>query len=167
VDLTCGRKSCCDSDLTIEELALVDQSVTIENSEDSFEMAALYYVCGYISFKEGVLVERESTVSYPEAEFFDLVDRGKLSRPQISFVHFAHSCFHIFENVESNLCCNRLCRLFACLGTSFPVDFEGHLPKVCRRLANVFLKGFVKRYQNEQQDCSAPEARKRQKLSFT
>ena len=46
---------CCSQELTEEELLIVDDAVMTTDDLLDSEAAALYYSCGHINFKEGML----------------------------------------------------------------------------------------------------------------
>ena len=67
----------------------------------------LYYICGYVSFKENLPVsDGVVTLSY-ESEFTELVSRGKLKHPSPELYDLALYLYSFFKNRHSK-CCSRV-----------------------------------------------------------
>lgn len=167
---------CCSQDLNDDELEIIDSSIKEENYLPSEEMATLYYVCGYIAYKEQRFINQTDSDVIPESEFLRELSRGRLSHPLPGLVAFAKSCFYIFSTVKSDTtrfksnCAKRFSRMFVCLGEAFPFDFCEKLLSVCVRLANIFCKGFIRAF-NESvlaplSSNSAASERKIRKLNW-
>ena len=134
---------CCSQELTEEELLIVDDAVMTTDDLLDSEAAALYYSCGYIAFKEGMLhINDVDTSLVSESDFLNQVTRGGLTSPSPALFAFGRSCYYIFStlcNSDKGGCCSRFVRLFECLGSSFPCDFSGKLCSISRHLT-FFLK---------------------------
>jgi hypothetical protein len=137
--------SCCASTLSDNEVHLIDscpegvERITME------EHGAIYYICGYISKKEGIPSHDE--FPYTEhSQFTELVSRGLLIHPQKWLFIFAQFCYAYFEVCDIK-CVNRLCSVFTLIHDAFfdiSVDATS-LASISRRLGNCFMKGIVRR----------------------
>ena len=132
-----GHKStCCEAEFNQEELELLDDALCqVDLPMD--ESAALYYVCGYISFKENTLKSDFPNESV-DSEFTELLSRGKLCHPKLELVSFARSCLHIFKSYSKkyNICGNKLYRMFCYLSECYPCDLR-------ESISIVYVEGFL------------------------
>lgn len=80
-DIVHTTSGCCSGSLfdNQDELDLVDESFENASGLNEDERASLYYICGYIAFKEGLGVVYDEPL--PQSEFTELVSRGSLSHP--------------------------------------------------------------------------------------
>ena len=105
----------------------------------------MYYICGYVVFKEKILCEYAAeAVDLPnEAEFTLNVSRGKLRLSPINFTIFLsisqHYCFFkarkqvLHENISASIFYDFY-------------DFTDYnVESIARRLCNCFFKAFVKK----------------------
>lgn len=148
VEQTCNSNSCCTSELTDVELEIVDDSIATGDQLSTETLAALYYVCGYISHKENFLRSDSQDNVGIESEFTTYVSRGKLSFPSEPLYAYAKACLYIFNSLRStnsstSRCSKRISRLFICLGDIFPCNFLGKLSAIACRLTNIFFKGIT------------------------
>ena len=170
--------SCCSSELSDEELLILDDALICMPMECETE-AALYYVSGYVAFKENVLANTSinNNSDLPTSEFLFNLSRGGLCHPEPALVGFARCCYFIFQQIINNFenhykthCSNRFHRLFICLGEVYPCDFLGKLINICRRLINIFYKGCVKAINDNPKirpsSSSAASQRKQRKLNY-
>lgn len=166
---------CCSLELSDEELDIVDDSITNTIEVNPDVAASLYFVCGYIAFKEKEFISLDVADDIPESEFTVWVSRGGLAHPTQALFGFAKSCFLVFtelsakQSMSTYRCSSRFVKLFSCLGSVYPCDFYGKLHSVCHRLTNTFLKGFVR---STNENCLMPSTpqssqRKMRKLNPT
>jgi hypothetical protein len=142
---------CCFNELLDEELEILDQHVCLlPNDFDSPDLnAILYYIAGYVAFKEGICQDMTRVSEDAEAEFLNLVSRGSLSHPTEPLVAFSRSLYIIFQHWNSKKdfqyinCSHRLAKLFLCFGSTFPHDFGEKLCSITKRFANIFFKGLI------------------------
>lgn len=145
------NSACCCNDLLDEELEILDQPFCLlPNEFNSPDVnAILYYVAGYVAFKEGICQDTTRVCEDSEAEFLNLVSRGSLSHPTEPLVAFSRSLYIIFQywNSKKDLpylnCSNRLTEIFLCFGSTFPHDFGEKLRSISKRFANIFFKGLT------------------------
>ena len=74
---------CCAGNLQDkdDDLELLDNCFSEASNLLESERSTVYYICGYVSFKENLPVsDGVVTLSY-ESEFTELVSRGKLKHP--------------------------------------------------------------------------------------
>ncbi|MEL7307039.1 MAG: hypothetical protein AAGK05_03655, partial [Pseudomonadota bacterium] len=141
------REACCTSELTEDEVDAMDHVLEIEGISAE-EKSVLYYISGYIAFKESFSQNDENIGLFEleqsnESEFTQLVSRGKLSIPPDSLYYFSLHSYVFFLSKQIH-CASRLIKAFAYLYDSLGFDFPNHF-SICRRFANCFLKGMVTR----------------------
>ena len=160
---------CCSKEMSDDELSVIDSLFERSNSLSDNERSSLYYICGYICFKEGIVNDSESDLLTDESgnrficEFTDLVSRGKLTYPRHDVVYFAFVTYTFFTKDKSIDCGNLLCHRFLYIYESLCFCFPNCL-NVCRRLVNCFFKGQVNMSSDELSSSKAAK-RKRQKLN--
>lgn len=154
---------CCTMEFTDVELIALDDCVFNVSEITDSERSALYFISGYITFKEGL--PSQDLPSAPSSIFTDLVSRGKLSHPPEWLLMFSELCYAIYRNTNCN-CGTRLTKLFIHMHDTIYSEFPCDINSISRRLKNIFFKGFV----NNANDCGLPslcEDRKLRKLSST
>ena len=151
-DLECDSSSahlshdnnvCCSSSFEDDELLSMDDALltTADNLLEN-ELASLLFICGYISFKEGLIrQDNEAQTPNEASEFITLVSRGKLRIPPENLVQFLILCYGYFKVNRTN-CVNRMVRVFYELYNASLVDFPC-AKGICRRLANTFFRSLV------------------------
>ena len=100
--------NCCNSEYTDYELIIMDNSfMAISSDLSEEENASIFYICGYVAFKEKM--ERNTVVIDLDdaSEFTRLVSRGKLTIPPNNLVRFAICCYIFFKETKIP-CVNRL-----------------------------------------------------------
>ena len=110
------------------------------------EKSTLYYICGYVTYKEGIVcVDANDTVALPEeAEFTLKVSRGKLKLPPLNLYDFSQYCYTFFQ-ARKNKCCTKIyLQAFSEIYKYTGYSFE-NVESIIRRLCNCFFKAFVKR----------------------
>ena len=70
--------SCCDSEFDETESLMMDMIIEEISNISENEKSVLFFICGYIAFKENISNDRSSNHGF-ECEFTHLVNRGKLS----------------------------------------------------------------------------------------
>ena len=133
---------CCVEEITSAEIELLDDLPSLLPTLDNSEFQSLYYICGYIAFKEAIV--DEGSAEHPDcSDFTSFVNRGKLSYPPATLFQFSVSCYAFFKkHGDVFSCLLRLRKMFKLICESFYLSVEP-LDPVCRRLSNVFLKGLV------------------------
>ena len=131
---------CCNSALTDSELMSMDACLLMDtDSLNNEEKAALFYISGYVAFKENIPPNNEQfEFENDSSEFTRLLSRGKLTFPPNDLLRFVSICYGYFKNCETR-CVSRLARIFVELSyTNY--DFNQN---VCKRVVHTFLKGVV------------------------
>ena len=75
---------CCSQDLEAndEDIELVETCFTESSNLNEEERSSLYYISGYVAYKEGLgIPTNESATTTADSEFLRQVSRGKLSHP--------------------------------------------------------------------------------------
>ena len=138
---------CCTYELIDNEadLYIIDGCFTSTENLSESERSALYYICGYISFKEKIVCEDENeTVDLPkEAEFTLNVSRGKLKLPPINLYDFSQYCYCFFKTRKQKCCTKIFLQAFLMIHDFTRYSFE-NIDSIVRRLCNCFFKAFVK-----------------------
>ena len=132
----------------------------IENAYDKldgiekFQLSAIFYVSGFLASKYSQLQSTSGGFG-EECDFTDLISRGKLSYPTQELFDFFKVCFVVFEEIKNELSNGSfqkprdyLITLFEEINNAlFFVDPFGlscsQFKSLYRRIANVFLKGYV------------------------
>ena len=136
-------RECCSLVISDDELRMIDEIYSAVDSVDENELQSLFYVCGYITLKEGLVTEKTSEYTVSCSNFTHLVSRGKLSYPQESLFHFAVLTYAFFKKSPDKYSCSRqLENIFLFVHDSFNFEIP-HVENVCRRLCNVYFKGLV------------------------
>ena len=139
---------CCSRDLVDSEadLDLIDGCFAETENITESEKSALYYICGYITFKEKIVCEDENeTVELPkEAEFTLNVSRGKLKMPPINLYDFSQYCYCFFKSRKEKCCTKIFLEAFVVIHEFTPYSFD-NVASIVRRLCNCFFKAFVKK----------------------
>ena len=92
------KNDCCEV-LTenFEALDVLDSCFELSLSLSSLEKSSLYYISGYVAFKEGYSVDI-ADVHGDESEFLENVSRGKLSHP-IRVVRYFSIYIFVFQRL--------------------------------------------------------------------
>ena len=139
---------CCTVDLIDSEpdLDLIEGCFADTETLTVTEKSALYYICGYVAFKEKIVCEDEAEkVDLPdEAEFTLNVSRGKLKLPPINLYDFSQYCYCFFK-ARKNKCCTKIyLEAFSMIHDYTDYSFE-NVDSIIRRFCNCFFKAFVKK----------------------
>ena len=150
VDL-CSRVSapCCALEVSEEDMLLLDDCIrTTDDALSPEEVAAVYYIAGYVTYKLNMDGPAMPADNVDESEFTTLVSRGRLRHPSdelFQFARFAYGLFCLFDDDSRFKCSSYVCKVFGCLYTSVPFDLpETCMRRVIRTLANCFFKGVTK-----------------------
>ena len=157
--LTCDHCSQCPSDDDVESLNDFEISETQSLLLlDSTLRHKVVFIAGHLVFNYGKSDdENDEDIS---SEFLDELNRGGLSIPTISTVHFVHSAFSLVGKVDAPRyrCRKYLTKLFGLVNAQMAANTDA-----CRSLANVILKAFV--LDNSDREREMGCLRRREKLS--
>lgn len=133
------ERECCEQEITSTEIDLLDDLPDLQEALTSSELQSLFYICGYIAFKEGITYSDENPERPQCADFISLVNRGKLSYPSQSLFQFSVMCYSFFKEHHSSFSCSRrLVNIFKLINDSANVSVDP-LHSICQRLANIFF----------------------------
>ena len=130
----------------------------------------IIYLAGYLEHKFGAnigasfetiddLFETEGDNNDPiNSEFLTNLNRGGLSVPLISTVHFVYSAYKLFKKYNIHCCRAHLSKALAHISSPM-VEVEG----ACVTLSNIFLKAFVLDKSDKEKELGC--LRRREKLS--
>ena len=116
------------------------------------------FIAGHLVHKYGTTDdENDEDIS---SEFLDELNRGGLSVPTISTVHFVHSAFSLVGKVDAPRyrCRKYLTKLFGLINAQLASNSDA-----CRTLANIILKAFV--LDNSDREREMGCLRRKEKLS--
>ena len=94
IDPLCSENEiCCNIDLyeSEEDLDLVDSCFVKYSEVSEHDRSILYYISGYVVKKENIVVLGDPA-SLEDAQFTELVTRGKLSHPSLNIFEFSMFC---------------------------------------------------------------------------
>ena len=128
-----------------EDLDLINSCFEDSSNLSITEKSTLYYICGYITFKEGITcIDSTDQFNLPEeAEFTLNVSRGKLKLPPINLYDYSQYCFSFFKGRKQKCCTKIFLEAFNEIHNLTGYMFE-NVDSINRRLCNCFLKAFVK-----------------------
>jgi hypothetical protein len=135
---------CCTTNVSEEEWTLLDDCVEMIDSISEEELCSLYYISGYISYKENILCDQDEQYSPISSEFTTLLSRGELSHPPQWLFSFSQAAYCLYENFNHR-CLRRFLGILNTLFISHFNDFDQNPKPICRRLANCFFKGEVRK----------------------
>ena len=116
------------------------------------------FIAGHLVHKYGTTDdENDEDIS---TEFLDELNRGGLSVPTISTVHFVHSAFSLVGKVDAPRyrCRKYLTKLFGLINAQLASNSDA-----CRTLANIILKAFVLNNSDREREIGC--LRRKEKLS--
>ena len=128
-----------------EDLDLINSCFEDSSNLSITEKSTLYYICGYITFKEGITcIDSTDQFNLPEeAEFTLNVSRGKLKLPPINLYDYSQYCFSFFKGRKQKCCTKIFLGAFNEIHNLTGYMFE-NVDSINRRLCNCFFKAFVK-----------------------
>lgn len=137
------QSSCCSNDMSEEEWTLLDDCVETIDSISEEELCALYHISGYISYKEDIKRDPEE-IHQASSLFTEHLSRGDLYHPPEWLFCFSQAAYCVYENF-SHQCLRRLMKILETLFFNHFNDFYPNPTALCRRLANCFFKGEVRK----------------------
>ena len=102
-DTNCCKGKLADKDKDIE---LVDDCFEETSNLSESERAILYYISGYVAFKENIGKEAIEEGMEDESEFTKLVSRGKLSYSSRDLFDLSQYIYCFFKKRENKCCTN-------------------------------------------------------------
>ena len=141
-----AQDDCCTTELIDSEadLDLIDSCFADASDLSDTEKSSLYYICGYVTFKEKIVcLDDSEEVDLPdEAEFTMNVSRGKLKLPPLNLYDYSQYCYTYFKSRKDKCCTKMYLEAFLMIYEYTGYSFE---KGIARRLCNCFFKAFVKK----------------------
>ena len=161
--LESGCIACNDMVLSDDELSLIDNAPNGAHTLSTRERSLLFYISGFIAKKECLQSEPnlQDYIDPGDSDFLEILNRGLLTLPPKNLFYFSQASYVFFKRSPPHLCHKKLTYSLLMLQNHF-FNFENP-QSICRRMANIFLSGFVRRendLMHEKQD-----RRKKIKLS--
>ena len=102
---------CCSFDLKDSEsdLVLIENCFEEASNLNNTEKSILYYICGYVTHKEGIVCsDADEVISLPqESEFTQNLSRGKLKLPPINLYDLSQYYYAFFKS-RNRKCCTKI-----------------------------------------------------------
>ena len=142
------ERSCCVEDLESndDDIELVDSCFLESSSLNEEERSTLYYISGYVAYKQGLGVAAPDNAYSTDSEFLTNVSRGKLSHPPGDLFDFSLYCYTFFKaRSEKKKCCDKIyLQAYKIIYESTDYEFE-NIDRIIKRFSNSFFKAFVKK----------------------
>ena len=103
-------------------------------------------------------VEHENEADLVSSEFISNLDRGGLTVPLISTVHFVYSAYKLFEDHNLHCCRAHLIQILSCIDSPMAL-----IKEACFSMSNILLKAFVLDHSDKDRQLGC--LRRREKLS--
>ena len=142
------ERSCCVEDLESndDDIELVDSCFLESSSLNEEERSTVYYISGYVAYKQGLGVAAPDNAYSTASEFLTNVSRGKLSHPPGDLFDFSLYCYTFFKaRSEKKKCCDKIyLQAYKIIYESTDYEFE-NIDRIIKRFSNSFFKAFVKK----------------------
>ena len=163
------QTQCCSQSLQDrdEDIDLLDSCFTNASELNDEERASVYYICGYVTFKERIdsADDDESNRSQDGSEFTDLVSRGKLKHPTPELYDLALYMYTFFKNRKQKCCSKVFIQAFNEIYEAYGYHID-HIDRIIRRFCNTFFKGFSKQMSDKiRNDKGLLNDKKKRKLA--
>ena len=140
------ESNCCSTPLSEEELESLNDGFQSTNNVTEIDRSTVYYVAGYISHKENLDKDMDSSTvpTVPASEFTTELSRGKLSHPPSYLYDLGLYLLTYYKTLNDKNCLKKIMLAFNQIYVSTHFD----IPNACsvlRRFANTFSKAFVKK----------------------
>ena len=140
-------EDCCKENLLNNEddIELIENCFEESSNLNDSERSTLYYICGYITHKEKLIVTDAliPSDSLPASEFTTLVSRGKLSHPPSDLYDLSLYLYTFFKNRPRKCCSNVFLQAYNEIYMATEYMFSNP-DNIFRRLNNCFMKAFAK-----------------------
>ena len=138
---------CCQYDLTESEhdLELIESCFAESSTLSVTEKSTLYYICGYVTYKEKIVcLDENDAVPLPkESEFTTKVSRGKLKLTPLNLYDLSQYYYTYFKGRTAKCCTKIYLQAFRKFYKYTGYSFD-NIERVNRRMCNCFFKAFVK-----------------------
>ena len=167
--LSSSENVCCKGNLEDKDhdLELVDNSFSLASNVTEAELASLYYISGYVTYKENLETDVDESLSElpTESEFTTMLSRGKLKYPPHDLYDLSKYLYTFFKAREPK-CCSKIFlqgfrHIYECTGCNYE-NSKG----ILRRFLNTFFKAYAKDQTDKiKSDKERETRRKKLKLS--
>ena len=107
------KESCCETSLDETQLDCLDNCFEMSSKLTESEKSTLYYNCGYINQKKGLVTPEKVTLgNIKESDFTKLVSTGHLSHLSKDLYWLSQNLFAYYKSVSVKSWANRLVETF-------------------------------------------------------
>ena len=157
-----SRTDCCPDVSTCEDdMNCLDDVFENTSELNEEERSSLYFICGYVAYKEGLGVTYDDSV--PESVFTNLVSRGKLSHPPVELFDYSQYCYTFFKAREKKCCTKSFLQAFSIIHDATGLKHD-NIESINRRLVNCFFKAHAKNESEKIKTAKKENNRKKRKL---
>ena len=139
---------CCENlKENIEDLDILDSCFQISLQLSSLEKSTLYYISGYVAFKEGCSVDIQE-IQGDDSEFVNKVSRGRLGHTPSELYDLSQYLFAFFKTREKKCCSKLFLDTYQMIydTTNFESD---NTSSMLRRFNYCFFKAFANNINDE------------------
>ena len=109
-EIECCKQTLYDRD---DDMDLLDSCFVKASDLSDSERASVYYISGYVAFKEQIPATTDSRTNKPAGcEFIDLVSRGRLKYPPPELYDLGLYMLAFFKNRNQKCCCKIFLQAF-------------------------------------------------------
>lgn len=138
-----GISECCKGVAHSEDdQEIIDSCFQISTQHTVIEKSALYYISGYVAFKEGCSVSAPD-IPNDNSEFLVRVSRGGLGHPPAELFDLSQYLYAFFKTREKKCCPQVFLDAYQLIYESSGFEFPNVHTKL-RRFNNCFIKAFAK-----------------------
>ena len=130
------------------------------------ERSTLYYICGYICFKEDLEGIHVVATHSSESEFTELVSRGLLKHPPSELYDLSLYLYTFFKNRQTKCCSRVFLQGITYIYESTGCQFQT-IDSILKRFINSFCKGYCKDMTDQIKADKRNNDRKKRKLDST
>ena len=120
------NEDCCESDLTDDELILLDRCFEVSDEITTEVKSALYYISGYVAMKEGIGLDDPQIQNSEISDFTTKVSRGLLKHPPVQLLELPFYLYAYYDAVEMKVCATRLLKAFTQIYEVTHNEFENY-----------------------------------------
>ena len=140
-----SQNECCHVTLNDDELECLPKAFECSSKISEIERSSLYYICGYVCFKEGIHSDKHKEVANcPESEFTTEVSRCKLFHPTEDIFELGLYVYAYYQNIQNKTCINKLLNGFIKIYEVSHFKLPNIQSILCR-FDNSFSKGCAKK----------------------
>ena len=139
-----GISECCKGVAHSEDdQEIIDSCYQILTTLTEIEKSALYYISGYVAFKEGCCLDSTPVITNDNSEFLDRVSRGALGHPPAELFDLSQYLYAFFKTREKKCCPQVFLDAYKMIYEFSGLEIQNVDTKL-RRFNNCFIKAFAK-----------------------